>query len=72
MYPLEKIWRTHKEHEECEEQEISNKHIARNLSQFCSNDVSVHFPIQVEDIWHFSQDYTDVILELKTFPMRLN
>ena len=62
-----KIWKTHKEHEECEDQEISNKHTARNLSQFCSNDVSIHLPIQVED-----QDYTDVILELKTFPMRLN
>ena len=55
-----------------EAQEISNEHIARDSSQFHSKDLSIHFPIQVEDILCTSLDYIDAILELKTFLRRSN
>ena len=66
---IKNIRRTHKEHEE---QEISNKHIAKDSSQFHFKDLSIHFSIQVEDILCSSQDYIEVILELKTFLRRPN
>ena len=59
-------------YEEHEEQEISNKHTTRDPTQFHSKDLSIHFPIQVEDISCSSQDYIDAIPKLKTFLRRSN
>ena len=63
---IKNIQRTH------EKQEISNKHIVRDLLQFHSKDLSIHFAINVEDILCLSEDYIDKILELKTFLRRSN
>ena len=51
---------------------ISNKHTARDSLQFHSKNLSIHIPIQVEDILCLSQDYINAILKLKTFLRRSN
>ena len=62
---VENIQRTHKDHNE---QRISNKLIAKDLSQFCSKDLSIHNPHKVKTICVWIKP----ILELKIFPRRSN
>ena len=47
---IKNIWRAHVERKEHEEREISNKHTAKGSSQLRFKSLSIHFPIQLEDI----------------------
>ena len=47
---MKNIQRAHVEHKECEEWEIFNKHTTKGSSQLHFKALSIHFPIQLEDV----------------------